>query len=118
MDMVTMNIIESTMVSICREMGITMMTRTSYPVLADLDHLQRGQAWISPAASARCCATVAAAQRATLLRRSRPWTWSPNIMIDDGVHLPRDGHHDDEDLPTIFNEGLDFTCASATRGAI
>ena len=32
MDMVTMNIIDSTMVSICREMGITMM-KTSYSTI-------------------------------------------------------------------------------------
>ena len=32
MDMVTMNIIDSTMVSICREMGITLM-KTSYSTI-------------------------------------------------------------------------------------
>ena len=32
MDMVTMNILESTMVSICREMGITLM-KTSYSTI-------------------------------------------------------------------------------------
>ena len=32
MDMVTMNIVDSTMVSICREMGITMM-KTSYSTI-------------------------------------------------------------------------------------
>ena len=32
MDMITMNILESTMVSICREMGITLM-KTSYSTI-------------------------------------------------------------------------------------
>ena len=92
MDMVTMNIIDSTMVSICREMGITMM-KTSYS-----------------------CSTIfnegldfTCGQVPQMVTMNIIDSTMVSICREMGITMMKTSYS------TIFNEGLDFT--SATRGA-